>query len=346
MKFTDIFIKKPVLAIVVSLMIIVLGVMAYDKLDLRQYPKIETSVVQVTTGYPGASASLMQGFVTVPLQQAIAGVDGIDFMDSSTTEGQSTISLHLRSGYDVNVAQNEVNAKIQSVRYKLPKEINDPVISKSDANSTGIYYIAYYSDRLSSEEITDYLTRAIQPKLQTLEGVAAANILGARNYAMRLWLDPVKMAAHNITPNDINNALNTKNVQAVPGSLKGKDDIINILATTDLRTADDFNNMVIKNDSGTLVRLKDLGEAKLGAESYDFSVMADGRTAVVIQITNLSSANPLDVVKHLKSELGTLKAACHRVSSKKQFTMQPRLLISLFIRLSVRWWRQSVLSLL
>lgn len=307
MKFTDTFIKRPVLAIVVSLMIVVLGFMAYDKLDLRQYPKIEMSVITISTTYVGASAALMQGFVTVPVQQAVADVDGIDFMESATTEGSSVVTLHLNSGYDANIAQNEVSAKIQSVRYKLPSEINDPVIQKADADGSGIFYVSYYSDRLDATQITDYLARVVQPKLQTLPGVAGANILGARNYAMRLWLDPVRMVAHSVSPTDITNALNTKNVQAAPGNLKGKDDVLSILATTDVQTVEEFKDMVIANDNGTLVRIKDVATVELGAENYDLNVLANGRNAVVIMMTNLPSANPLDVVTEVRDELKVIE---------------------------------------
>lgn len=299
MNLTDVFIKRPVLALVVSLLILVLGFMAFGKLTIRQYPKIETSVVRISTNYAGASAATMQGFVTVPIQQAIAGVDGIDFMESSTVEGSSQITVHLRPGYSDSLAQTDINAKIQSIRYKLPKEIDDPIILRAGADSSGLFYLSYYSDRLNAQQITDFLTQVIQPKLQTLEGVASADILGARDYAMRIWLDPVRMAAYYVTADDVVTTLQSSNVQATPGNLEGRDDVLRIAITTDLQSVDDFNQMVIANRNGVLIRIKDIAVVELGAENYNFAVFANGKSSVVVKINALATANPLAISKEL-----------------------------------------------
>ena len=303
MKFTDIFIYRPVLATVISLLIFVVGLSSIDQLSIRQYPKIDSSSVAINTNYPGANQSLVQGFVTQPIESAIAGVEGIDYITASSTAGQSSVTVHLKLGYDANVAVNDINAQVQSIKYLLPGAVQDPIVQKDSDKSSSILYLAYYSDKLTAGQITDYLNRIVIPNLQTVAGVAQATALGARTFAMRIWLSPEKMAAFHVTPQDISNALNNNNVLSAPGNLKGKYDQISILANTNLTTAAQFNNIVVKNVNGMFVRIRDVGEAVLGPKNTDVNVNANGKSAVVIAISALATANPLTVAASVRKLL-------------------------------------------
>lgn len=303
MKFTDLFIQRPVLACVISLLIFVVGLASIDRLVIRQFPEVDSSTVTIQTQYPGANQSLVQGFVTQPIQSAIGGVEGIDYMTSTSTTGQSSITVHLKLNYDVNTAINDINAEIQAIRWKLPDEVKDPVVSKDSNVSDSIMYIAYFSDRLSPEQISDYLNRVVIPQLQTVPGVAQAQAMGSREFAMRIWLDPRKMAAYHVTAQDVADALNHNNVLASPGNLKGKFDEISVQANTNISTAQDFNNIIVTQKGDQLVRIKDIGHAVLGPQSFDFKIDADNKPAVVIAINSLSTANPLTVADGIKKML-------------------------------------------
>jgi len=330
MKFTDLFIYRPVLAMVVSLLIFFVGLASIAKLDIRQYPKMDTSQITITTSYPGANQSIIQGFVTQPLEAAIAGVEGIDYMTSVSTNGTSTINVNLKLNYDINAAASDINAAVQSVRYLLPKGILDPVIAKGSVGLS-IMYLGYYSKTLSAEQITDYLNRVVVPHLQTVPGVAQAKVLGGRTFSMRIWLDPNKMATFHVTPSDVSQALTNNNVLSSSGNLRGKYDQITIMANTDLISEAGFNNMVIKNSNGRFVRIRDVGEAVLGPQSTDFNIHADGNNAVVISIDGLAAANPLDVSKGIRAMLPQIE---------KQFpsTLHQEILYdtSIFINESIR----------
>ncbi|MBB70841.1 MAG: hypothetical protein CMF50_00395 [Legionellales bacterium] len=295
MNFTDVFIRRPVFASALSLLVLVIGIVAFVQMPVRQYPMIETSVVTVTTSYPGASAELMSGFVSTPLENAIGSIDGIDYMTSTNVQNTSRITVNLQLGYPIETGVTDVGNQVSSVRWMLPKDIQDPVISKQDPNASPTVYIAFNSDTMGEEAVTDFLLRVVQPQLQTLDGVSEAEILGEREYAMRLNLDTERMASLGITPNDVMTALKTHNLQAATGKLEGRFQEYNITANTDMSTADQFNRMVIKTVDGHIVRLSDIGEAIMGAENYSSSAIINGKKTTVVGIIPQSDANPLAV---------------------------------------------------
>lgn len=304
MFFTDIFIRRPVFATVLSLIILLVGLRAFSALPVRQYPNIEPTVINVSTSYTGATAKLMEGFVTTPLENSLGAVQGVDYMSSSSAQGSSDITLYFKLGYDINTAMADVTNAVSSVRSRLPSDVSDPVIAKKDPSANPTIYFSFTNPMMSSEAITDYLIRVVQPQLQTLPGVSEARILNRAEYAMRLWLDPKRMAAHHITPEDIVNALHSDNVQAAPGQLKTNYIILNINAKTDLATASQFNNMVLKNNKGYLTRLQDVGYAALGPADESVSVNINGKKNVIIMgIVPQSTANPLDISKSVNALL-------------------------------------------
>ncbi|MCC7045666.1 MAG: efflux RND transporter permease subunit, partial [Alphaproteobacteria bacterium] len=300
---TALFIRRPVLASVVSLLILIVGLQAITKLAVRQYPKIEDSQITVTTAYPGAPAELMQGFVTTPLQQAIAGAAGIDYLTSTSTTGLSTIVAHLRIGADPDKAMTEVLAKVAQTRNVLPREAEDPVTAKSAARQIALLYISFYSETMTPAQITDYMTRVVQPKLATIDGVAQAQIFGEQSFAMRIWLDPVRMAALRVTPAEVNAAIQRNNFQSAPGQTKGQFDITNLNAKTGLSDPESFSRLVVRSDGATLIRLGDIAKIELGVENVDTGVVFDGEQAVAIGIFGTPEANPLTVIDGV---LGTL----------------------------------------
>lgn len=301
MKFTDIFIKRPVLAAVVSLLLIALGLMSYSKLTWRQFPKIMTPVINVSTSFPGASPDLMDGFVTNPIQNAIADVEGIDFMTGRSGVGSSTVTVYLEPGYDVNTAQNQISAKVQAAKASLPQGINDPVISQVD-NSLGILYLGFSSDVLDPPRLTHYLNLQVKPKLQAVSGVANVSFTGDNYFAMRIWLDMRKMAAYDVTASDVMDALNQNNVQSSVGGVEGKWEVLSARAATSLKTVDDFANIAIReDDNNKIVYLKDVAKVELGSNQYTNSVLVDGKQAMVLMIQGRPTANPLDVARGIKT---------------------------------------------
>lgn len=307
MHLTDIFIRRPVFATVLSLIILLVGARAYFSLPVRLYPKVDASVVTINVTYPGADAQLMEGFVTTPIENAIAGVDGIDYISSHSVPGGSEIAVHFNLGYDINTATSDINSKVSSARWKLPKEVNDPIIEKKDPNTMPTLYLAYYSDAMTPEQITDYLVRVVQPQMQTLPGVAQAEILGEREYAMRIWLDPKLMAAHGVSINDIHSALTASNLQSPAGTLKSASQAIYVKTFTDLVSSQQFNDLVIKSSDGTLTRMRDVGNAELGSKNTDFSFIMNEKEAVGMSITAAPTANPLDVAKEVKKIMPMLE---------------------------------------
>ncbi|MGH6981119.1 MAG: efflux RND transporter permease subunit, partial [Stellaceae bacterium] len=256
MRFTDLFIRRPVLSIVVSLLILLLGLRALYDLPVRQYPKMDNTVVTVTTIYPGAPAEVVQGFITQPIEQAVSSAEGIDYVTSTSVLGVSTISVNIKLNYNPGTAMTDVMAKTNQVRYLLPKEAFDPIIVKTTGQTTSIMYLNFSSTQLGAAAVADYLARNVQPLLATVDGVAAANILGGQTYAMRIWLDPTRMASRGVTAVDVAGALLQNNYQAAPGQAKGYFTISNVVANTDLKSVDEFRNMVVKAQNGALVRLK------------------------------------------------------------------------------------------
>src|SRR6187397_3133507 len=246
MALTDIFIKRPVLSVVVSLLILLIGLRAASVLPIRQYPKLSNTVVNVTTVYPGASANLIQGFITTPLEQAVASAEGVDYITSSSVQGTSTIQVYIKLNFDPNQALTEVMAKVNSVRYLIPREANDPVILKSTGQTTAVMYLGFSSEELSGSAISDYLTRVVQPVLSTVDGVASADILGGQTFAMRLWLDPVKMAGRNVSPADVATAIASNNFQSAAGQTKGHLIVSNVSTNTGLTDVNQFRKLIVK----------------------------------------------------------------------------------------------------
>ena len=299
-KFTDIFIERPVLATVVSLVILVLGLRSVGLLPVLQYPYTQNAVVTVTTAYPGADANLVASFITTPLENAIAQANGIDDMTSSSIQGVSTITANLRLNYDPDKALTEINTKVNSVLNQLPPQSEKPVLSVSIGQTIDAMYIGFYSDVLKPNQITDYLVRAVQPKLQSINGVQTAEILGAKNFALRAWLDPRKLAAYGLTAADVYSALAANNYLASTGSTKGQMVQINLSANTDLKSLAGFKNMIVKSQNGQVVRLDDVANVTLGSDDYDTSVAFDGKTSVYVGIQVAPGANLLNVVARVR----------------------------------------------
>ena len=301
MSFTDIFIKRPVLSVVVSLLILLIGLRAATVLPIRQYPKLSNTVVNVTTVYPGASADLIQGFITTPIEQAVASAEGVDYITSSSVLGTSTIQVYIKLNFDPNQALTEVLAKVNSVKYLIPKESNDPIVTKTTGQTTAVMYLGFSSEELSGSAISDYLTRVVQPVLSTVDGVASADILGGQTFAMRLWLDPVKMAGRGVSPSDVSLAIAANNFQAAAGQAKGYFIVSNVSTNTDLRNLDQFKRMIVKSKDGGFVRIEDIATVELAAQSTDASVAFNGEHAIFIGVQATPQGNPLTIVKGVRA---------------------------------------------
>lgn len=309
MKLTDLFIKRPVLAICVNLVILIAGLQAIRSLSVRQYPRSDIAVVQVSTVYVGANADLVRGFITTPLERVIASADGIDYMESSSVQGLSTITVHLKLNYDTNAALTQIQAKVAQVRNDLPPEAEAPVIDLQTADTQfAAMYLGFSSSQLDQNQITDYLTRVVQPKLSAISGVQRADILGKRTFAMRIWLKPDKMAALGITPSAVHDALANNNYLSAVGKTKGSMVSVNLVANTDLRTPDDFRQLVVKQDRGTVVRLGEIADVVLGAETYDEDVRFNGESATFMGVWVLPTANTLDVIKQVREAIPGIRA--------------------------------------
>ena len=306
---TDIFIKRPVLSICINLILLIAGIQAYNALNVRQYPKTDLAVVTVKTVYVGANADLVRGFLTTPLERVIAAADGIDYMESESKQGLSTITAHLRLNFDTNAALTQIQAKVAQVRNDLPVEAQAPVINvETSDNRFASMYLGFSSKDLAQNEITDYLTRVVQPQLSAVPGVQRADILGARTFAMRIWLKPDKLAAYNLTPSAVQAALQANNFLSAVGTTKGNMISVNLVANTDLKNKEEFNKLVVKEDKGTLVRLSDVADVQLGAEDYDQDVRFSGKTATFMGIWALPNANSLDVIKKVRKVLPNIEA--------------------------------------
>jgi multidrug efflux pump len=303
MSFTDIFIRRPVLALVVSLLILLIGFKAMTGLQIRQYPKLSNTTITVTTIYPGASPELMQGFITTPISQAVSTAEGIDYLTASSIQGTSTITAYIRLNYDPSQALTDIMAKVQQVKFQLPRDAQDPVIIKSTGQTTAVMYIGFASAELSSAGISDYLTRVVQPLLATVDGVASADILGGQTFAMRLWLDPARMAAHGISASDVAAAIRANNYQSAPGQAKGYFTVTNVNANTGLADVQQFNKMVVKSKNGAVVRMEDIATVDLSAQSWTSSVMMNGQHAVFIGVQATPTGNPLSLVAGIRALL-------------------------------------------
>jgi multidrug efflux pump len=306
--FTDLFIRKPVVAIVVNLLIVIAGIQSWRTLSVRQYPRSENASVSVNTVYIGASAELVRGFVTTPLERAIASADGIEYIESKSLQGFSTINARLKLNYDTTKALADITSKVNQVRNELPPEAEIPSIGVQSADSQfASAYLGFSSTILSQSEITDYLVRVVQPRLSAVQGMQRAEILGARTFAMRIWLKPDKMAALNISPAQVRQALAANNYLAAVGSTKGSMVQVNLTANTDLHTVDEFKRLVVRQANDTVVRLEDIADVALGAEDYDSEVRQTGQTAVFMGMYPLPNANTVEVIKRVRAELETIK---------------------------------------
>src|SRR6187200_1122374 len=304
MKITDIFIRRPVLAIVVNLVILIAGIQSIRSLSVRQYPRSDIAVVTVTTAYIGANADLVRGFITTPLERVIASADGIDYLESSSAQSVSTITVHLKLNYDTNAALTQVQAKVAQVRNDLPPEAEAPVIELETAdNQFAAIYLGFSSTELDPNQITDYLTRVVQPKLSAISGIQRADILGARTFAMRIWLKPDRMAALGISPSAVREALARNNYLSALGRTKGSMVSVNLVANTDLQTPDEFRQLVVKEQDGVVVRLGDIADVVLGAEDYEQDVRFNGQTATFMGIWVLPTANTLEVIQKVREDL-------------------------------------------
>ena len=300
MTFTDIFIRKPVLATVVSLLILVLGLRALFGLPIREFPKTENATITVTTVYYGASPDLIAGFITTPIESAVAEAQGIDYLTSDSSSGASTVTATLQLNYDANRALSEITSKVNSVRNQLPPQAQQPIYSVQTGETVAAMYIGFNSDTLSANQITDYVIRIVQPKLQAVPGVQKAQLLGGRQYALRAWLDPSKLAAVGVTADDVYAALQNNNYLSALGTTKGQMVSVDLTAGTDLHSAEEFRNLVVKQKGSVLVRLQDVATVVLGAEDYDSNVAFKGKRSVFIAVKVAPDANVLTVVKEVR----------------------------------------------
>ena len=308
MNITDIFVKRPVLAIVVSLLIVIAGLQAVSSLTVRQYPRSDNAAVTINTAYIGADAELVRGFITTPLERAVAGADGIDYIESSSTQGLSTITVRLELNYDPIKALSEISSKVNQVRSDLPPEAEVPVINVESADSAfASAYLSFRSDILEDNQITDFLVRVVQPRLSALEGVQRAEVLGGRNFAMRIWLKPELLAAHNVSPSQVRQALASNNYLAALGQTKGSLVQVSLSANTDISTVDEFKELVVRSQGESVIRLKDVADVVLGSDSYGAEVRYSGDSATFMGIWTLPNSNALDVIKRVRTEMEELQ---------------------------------------
>jgi multidrug efflux pump len=308
MKLTDLFIRRPVIAIVVNLIILIAGLQAIRSLNVRQYPRSENAAVTVTTTYVGANAELVRGFVTTPLERVIAAADGVDYIESQSKQNLSTITARLKLNYDATRALAEIGSKVDQVRGDLPPDAEIPILNIESADTQfAAAYLSFSSQFLAQNEITDYLVRVVQPRLSAIEGVQRADILGARTFAMRIWLKPDRMASLNVSPAQVRKALEANNYLAAVGQTRGSLVQVNLTTNTDLRSVKEFERLVVRERDGALVRLGDIADVVLGAEDYDTAVNFSGQTAVFIGVWALPTANSLDVIRLVRAEMDSLQ---------------------------------------
>ncbi|HEX6144738.1 MAG TPA: efflux RND transporter permease subunit [Geminicoccaceae bacterium] len=303
MSISDLCIRRPVLATVLSLIIVLIGIVSYDRLTVREYPNIDPPVVNVETRYPGASAEIIETQVSQVLEDSLAGIEGIDVISSISRQEQSQITIKFNLDRDPDVAASDVRDRVSRVRGNLPDEIDEPIIQKVEADAQPFLYMAFSSDRHSPLEITDYADRYVKDQLQTLPGVAEVRILGERRYSMRIWLDPLRLAAYDLTPQDIEDALRRQNVEIPAGLIESQQREFTVLSETDLRTPEQFNELIIRQVNGYLVRLQDVGRAEIGAENERRTVRFNGDPAIALGVVKQATANPLDVSAEIRDRL-------------------------------------------
>ena len=308
MNFTDIFIRRPILATVVSMMLLVLGLRALSELPVLQYPRTENAIVTVSTAYYGADPDIIAGFITTPLENNIAQANGIDYITSTSQNSVSTITANLRLNYDPNKALTEINAKVNAVLNQLPPESQTPVLSVKIGETIDAMYIGFSSETLPANNITDYLIRSVQPRLQAVEGIQTAELLGGKNFSLRAWLDPNKLAAYGLIASDVSAALTKNNFIAGLGTTKGQMVQVNLTASTSLHSVAEFEQLIIKQKDGAIIRLKDVANVSLGADDYEASVSFDGNKAVYVGLQVASSANLLEVIERVRKVFPDIQA--------------------------------------
>ncbi|PTY05681.1 multidrug efflux protein [Opitutaceae bacterium EW11] len=301
MRFTDLFIRRPILATVVNVFLLLGGWLCFKSMVVRQYPKTNNAVVTVTTNYPGASADLIRGFITTPLEREIASADGIDFLESASAPNTSIITAKLRLNYDPNAALTQITSKVNRVRSELPAAAEDPIFDVALGETMASMYLSFSSESMEANQITDYLVRVVQPKLAAIEGVQKAEILGGRTFAMRIWMKEDRMAALGISPSMLRAKLASQNSLSAVGQTKGNMVSVNLNAKTDLHTAEEFRQMVVLEKDGRIVRLRDVADVMLGAENYDTNLTFNGVTATGMSINVLPTANSVDVIKRVRA---------------------------------------------
>jgi multidrug efflux pump len=308
MKFTDIFIRRPVLAIVVNLVIIIAGLQAIRTLNVRQYPRLESAKVTVRTAYVGASADLVRGFITTPLERVIAAADGIDYIESQSTQGLSTVNVRLKLNFNASSALADITSRVNQVRADLPPEAEIPAINIEPSDSaTAAMYLSFRSNILAENQVTDYLIRVVQPRLSAISGIQRADILGGRTFAIRAWLKPDRMAALNVSPAQVRQALASNNYLSAVGQTKGQLIQQNLTVTTDLHSVDEFRKLVVREQNGRLVRLEDIADVILGSDTYDQEVRFSGKKAVFMGVWVLPNANSLDVIGRVRKEIEAIQ---------------------------------------
>lgn len=306
-QFTDIFIKRPVLSAVISLLIFVLGLNSIFHLPIQQYPKMETTVITVTTHYPGANANTVQGFISSPIEKLVASADGVDYITSQSTSNVSVITAYIKLNFDPNAAFTSVSSQASQARAQLPKEAQPSIVQKTTGSQVALMYMGFNSTKMTTPQIADYISRVIQPQIQTVSGVSQVQILGSTLFAMRIWLNPQKMAALDITPADVSTALQNNNFISAAGNTKGALVAYAINPETNLHSVKEFENIIIKNQGASLVHLNDIATIQMGAQNYDTHISFNGKSAVFIAITATPTANPLTVITEIKKSLPSME---------------------------------------
>ncbi|WP_243369560.1 efflux RND transporter permease subunit [Microvirga solisilvae] len=307
MSFTELFIRRPVLSMVVSLLILLLGAQGLMNLQVRQYPEVKETTITVTTAYVGASADLIQGFISTPIAKSVSSAEGVDYVTTQSRQGVSTVSVRMRLNTDPNAALTEVTAKVQQIRAQLPQEAEDPVIMKGTGQSFALMYITFGSTEMNSEQVSEFLTRVVQPRFATLEGVGNAEILGGRDFAMRVWIDPVRLASRGVTAGDVVQAINANNFLAAPGKTKNEYVAYTLDMQTTLQTPDTFGALPIRSNGDQVVRLRDVADVELGPKSTDTIVSFNGSEGTFIGIVPTPSANPLTVADEVTRAIDSIR---------------------------------------
>src|SRR5262245_9122411 len=306
--FTDVFIRHPVLAAVVNLVLVLVGWRALNTLAVQQYPKIEISSVLITTVYTGASAETVRGFLTTPIERVVSAISGVDYLESTSRAGVSTVTVRLKLNHSSTAALAEINARLQQVRSELPSEAEPPVVEvqRADRPYTS-FYLSFTSSERAVPAVTDWLARTLQPQLATLTGVQRVGIEGGRQVAMRVWIDPDRLSALNLAPGDVHDALRRNNYLAAVGQTKGNLVQVNLLTNTDLRTVDEFRDLIVADRNGAIVRLADVARVELGSEEPDMIAKIDGKEAVYLSVWPLVGSNEIDVAHRLRAELERIR---------------------------------------